>query len=261
MTRVRTPLIYFYLYIFSATLALRGNSDQESTYNSGKAKFYQMPDDLGTPSGACGYGEYGRSVYNGNVAAVSSRSLYRSGAGCGTCFQVKCKAPECNDEGVNVVLTDNATSDEAEFILSSHAFIAMAIPGKEKEVKEYGVVEIEYERISCDYGGGKNLMLKVLDYSSNPYYLAFLFLNQGGISSITAVEIFEEEEIEWKACRRSYGAVWEISSLPMTGKALTLRLFLPGAPKWMLLPKVIPSSWKPGVVYDTSVQISSSQII
>lgn len=36
--------------------------------------------------GACGYGDYGRSVNHGRVADVAG--LWRDGAGCGACYQV-----------------------------------------------------------------------------------------------------------------------------------------------------------------------------
>lgn len=37
--------------------------------------------------GACGYGEFGRDINDGEVSGVSSR-LWKSGAGCGACYQV-----------------------------------------------------------------------------------------------------------------------------------------------------------------------------
>lgn len=36
--------------------------------------------------GACGFGEYGRTVNDANVAGVSR--LYKNGTGCGACYQV-----------------------------------------------------------------------------------------------------------------------------------------------------------------------------
>ena len=36
--------------------------------------------------GACGYGEYGRTVNDGSVAGVSG--LWKNGSGCGACYQV-----------------------------------------------------------------------------------------------------------------------------------------------------------------------------
>jgi len=43
-------------------------------------------------AGACGFGEYGRKMnwYDGRVAGVSG--LWRNGAGCGTCYQVRTHA-------------------------------------------------------------------------------------------------------------------------------------------------------------------------
>lgn len=37
--------------------------------------------------GACGFGGIGRTLNNGSVAAVSG--LFRNGAGCGACYQVR----------------------------------------------------------------------------------------------------------------------------------------------------------------------------
>ena len=38
--------------------------------------------------GACGYGEYGRTVNNGLIAVAAVANLYRNGAGCGACYKV-----------------------------------------------------------------------------------------------------------------------------------------------------------------------------
>lgn len=40
--------------------------------------------DLG---GACGFGDYGKIVNDGSVAAVSAK-LWKNGGGCGACYQV-----------------------------------------------------------------------------------------------------------------------------------------------------------------------------
>ena len=37
-------------------------------------------------AGACGFGEYGRKINDGQVTAVSR--LWRNGTGCGACYQV-----------------------------------------------------------------------------------------------------------------------------------------------------------------------------
>lgn len=37
--------------------------------------------------GACGFGEFGRTVNDGSVSGASAR-LYKDGSGCGACYQV-----------------------------------------------------------------------------------------------------------------------------------------------------------------------------
>lgn len=39
------------------------------------------------PAGACGFGEFGKTVNNGEVAGVSR--LYSGGSGCGACYLVR----------------------------------------------------------------------------------------------------------------------------------------------------------------------------
>ncbi|TYG77628.1 hypothetical protein E1A91_D03G189500v1 [Gossypium mustelinum] len=90
-------------------------------YVKSRATYYGSPDCLGTPRGACGYGEFGRTVNDANVAGVSYR-LYKNGTGCGTCYQVRCTNPQlCTDNGVNIVVTDYGEGDNTDFILSPRA--------------------------------------------------------------------------------------------------------------------------------------------
>ncbi|KAK4262571.1 hypothetical protein QN277_028117 [Acacia crassicarpa] len=50
-------------------------------FTSSRATYYGSPDCYGTPRGACGYSEYGRTVNDGSVAGVSG--LWKNGSGCG----------------------------------------------------------------------------------------------------------------------------------------------------------------------------------
>lgn len=224
-------------------------------YTFSRATYYGSPDCLGTPSGACGFGEYGRTVNDANVAGVSR--LYKNGTGCGGCYQVRCKAPNlCTDDGVNVVVTDYGEGDKTDFILSPRAYARMAHPNMAVELIAYGVVDVEFRRIPCRYSGYK-LMFKVHEHSRFPDYLAIILLYQAGQNEILAVELWQEDCKEWRGMRRAYGAVWDMPNPPKG--AISLRFQVSGSAGvtyWAQAPNVIPSDWKAGIAYDSTVQLS-----
>lgn len=76
-------------------------------------------------AGKCGYSSFGATINNGYVAATSY--FYRDGVRCGACYQVRCtNSKDCSDEGVNVVITDQGSSDRTDFIMTKNAFRKMA---------------------------------------------------------------------------------------------------------------------------------------
>ncbi|GFZ01096.1 expansin-like B1 [Actinidia rufa] len=198
----------------------------QDAYVSSRATFYGSPDSLGTPTGACGYGDYGRTVNDGSVSGVSR--LYKNGTGCGACYQVRCKIPQlCIEDGVGVVVTDYGEGDKTEFVLSTRAFSRLARPNAALELFAYGVVDVEFRGIPCKYPG-YNLMVKVHEHSRFPEYLAVVLLYQAG-----------------KKLHHCRGSV--AGGLPaMEGYAKVLRCSLSS---------VIPSEWKAGAVYDTAIQL------
>ncbi len=226
----------------------------QDTFKSSRAAYYGSPDGLGTPTGACGFGEYGRNVNGGQVGAVSG--LYRYGTGCGACYQVKCKIPNlCTEDGMRVVVTDHGGGGNTDFILSPQGFSKLALPNMAKDLFAYGVVGIEYRRVPCQYPNS-NLLFKVHEHSQFPHYLALVMLYQAGLSDITAVEIWQEDLQEWTGMRKSYGAVWDMPNPPKGG--LNLRFQVSGrggGQKWVLLRDLIPADWKPGFSYDSAFQL------
>ncbi|XP_042506280.1 expansin-like B1 [Macadamia integrifolia] len=245
----------FSSFFLSLLLLFPALCTSQDTFVYSRATYFGSPDCLGNPKGACGYGDYGRTVNDGNVGATSK--LWKSGAGCGACYQVRCKIPQkCTDEGVNIVVTDHGASDNADFILSPRAFTKMARPNVALDLLAYGEVDIEYKRIPCQYPG-YNLMVKVHEHSKFPEYLAIVFIYQAGLYDIVAVEIWQEDCQEWRPMRRAFGTVWDTPNPPRG--MLTVRSQLTGGadgPKWLQTNNVVPSEWKAGVAYDTSVQLT-----
>ncbi|KAL8150869.1 hypothetical protein V2J09_020677 [Rumex salicifolius] len=221
-----------------------------------RATYYGSPDCKGNPTGACGYGDYGTTVNDGNVAAVSR--LYSGGVGCGACYQVRCKAPGlCTDDGVTVVATDHGAGDGTDFILSPKAYTRMAQSGLEPDLLAYGVVDIEFRRVPCTFSPGSNLVFRVHERSKYPHYLAVVPIYQAGLYDIISVEVWQEDCKEWRGMRKPYGAAWDMENPPKG--ALTLRMELSssinGDCKWVNLPSAIPDNWCEASVYDTGVQL------
>ncbi|KAK9144693.1 hypothetical protein Sjap_004596 [Stephania japonica] len=202
-------------------------------YTRSRAAFYGTPDGLGTP-------------------IIVSNRLYKNGLGCGACYQVKCTIPSLCSKGAKVVVTDHGEGDRTDFILSPRAFAKLALPNKVSELKKYGVVDIKYQKISCEYPG-HNIKIKIHESSRYPDYLAILIIYKGGKSEITAVELLQGKQ--WKAMRNAYGAVWDLPNPPKGPLTMRFQVREYGVQKWIPVWNTIPSYWKPGAAYDTNIQL------
>ncbi|CAH2041504.1 unnamed protein product [Thlaspi arvense] len=173
------------------------------------------PECLGNPTGACGFGEYGRTINDANVAGVSK--LYKNGSGCGACYKVRCKAPECSQDGVIVVVTDYGEGHGTDFILSARAYGRLALPNAAVQLFAYGVVDVEYKRVPC-------------------HTLA--------------------ETQRWRSMRRAYGAVWDCANPPKGALTFRMQVSGSAGVKWLQMNNVVASEWKAGLVYDTAIQLT-----
>ncbi|CAL1376076.1 unnamed protein product [Linum trigynum] len=220
-----------------------------------RAAHYPNSDEKGTETGACGFGTFGATLNGGDVSAASE--LYRNGVGCGACYQVRCtNSNYCSDKGLTVVITDQGSSDNTDFILSRRAFAGMAqTKDAAASLLALGIVDIEYRRVSCRHPY-QNITIKIDENSNYPFYLAFVIRYQQGQKDITAVQLCETENFGCKLLERSYGAVWTTASPPRG--PLSLRMLFSdddGDESWVVPVNNIPSDWKPGQTYDTGLQV------
>ncbi|KAH9776971.1 expansin-like B1 [Citrus sinensis] len=239
-------------YLLSVVMLLPALCYSQYSFTNSRATYYGSPDGLGTPTGACGFGGYGRNVNDANVAGVSR--LWNNGAGCGTCYQVRCTVPEiCTDEGVSVVVTDYGEGDDTDFILSPRAYGRMAVADKSEELYSHGVVDVEFERVPCRFRG-YNVMFKVHENSRYPQYLAVSMLYVSGQNDVLAVEIWQDCR-DWVPMRRAFGAVFDISN-PSPGE-INLRFQVSGSAgfTWVVANNAIPRAWKAGVAYGSAIQL------
>ncbi|XP_061354834.1 expansin-like B1 [Gastrolobium bilobum] len=223
-------------------------------YTESRATYYGTPDGYGNPNGACGFGDYGRTIQDGSVAAVAG--LWRNGAGCGACYRVRCTLPGlCNHNGAIVLATDYGQGDRTDFIMSPRAFAKLGRDAKASaELAKYGVVDIEFERVSCKYPG-QNIMFHVQESSNNPGYFAVVLLYVDGAYDVSAVEMYLKNTKEWMPLRRVYGAVFDYQNPPSGEFYLRFQVSGSAGVYWKQSKIPIPGNWKAGATYDSKVQI------
>ena len=90
-------------------------------------------------------------------------------------------------------MTDSGEGNRTDFILSPRAFQKLTLPNASKnKVRSYGVLDVEYQRISCNYPAHKGKVTYKIDENSKyPHYLAFSVLYVSGQNDITAVELWQ----------------------------------------------------------------------
>ncbi|XP_019423137.1 PREDICTED: expansin-like B1 [Lupinus angustifolius] len=254
--------LYLLCLVLSTTLVfnfLQTLADTSCTdcFIQSRATYYPNSEDNGTDVGACGFGSFGATLNGGDVSAASN--LYRDGVGCGACYQVRCtNSAFCSDKGSTVVITDQGSSDNTDFILSQRAFGRMAqTTDAAASLLALGVVGIEYRRVACSYPN-KNITFKIDESSGNPHYLAFVIRYQQGRRDITAVQLCETQNFVCKLLDRSHGAVWTTTSAP-SGPLSVRMLFSDeegGEETWVVPVNDIPQDWKAGDIYDSGVQVN-----
>nr|XP_023892648.1 expansin-like A1 [Quercus suber]POE60551.1 expansin-like a1 [Quercus suber] len=243
----------FFVCFFFLFLLVSSSTACDRCVHKTKVAYFSKASALS--SGACGYGSLALGFNSGHLAAGVA-SLYKDGAGCGACFQIRCKnTSHCTKEGTIVTLTDLNRNNQTDFVFSSRAFMAMAQKGMGQDILKLGIVDVEYKRVPCQYKN-QNLAVRVEESSQKPNYLAVKFLYQGGQTEIVGVDVAQVDSSNWGFMSHNYGAVWDTSRVPLG--ALQFRFVITAGydGKYIWAQHVLPADWKSGVIYDSGVQFT-----
>ncbi|XP_075667617.1 putative expansin-B2 isoform X2 [Castanea sativa] len=222
-----TLLVLFSLLLnptsaFNPKLLNVSKLQSSTSWSPAGATWYGSPTGAGSDGGACGYGTAVDQAPFSSMVSAGGPSLFNSGKGCGACYQVKCTANQaCSGNPVTVVITDECPSgpcvaESVHFDLSGTAFGAMAISGQEDQLRNAGVLQIQYTRVQCNYPVD---LKQALDSST------------------------------WLSMQQSWGAVWKLNSGSTLQAPFSIRLTSAVSGNTVVANNVIPAGWQPGQTY------------
>ncbi|ONK56292.1 uncharacterized protein A4U43_C10F6220 [Asparagus officinalis] len=149
------------------------------------------------------------------MIAAGNPPLFNSGKGCGVCYQVRCNgSAACTGNPVTVTITDSCpggpcASDPIHFDLSGTAFGALAKSGQADQLRNAGSIEIQYNRVPCNYKGF-HVAFKV-DSGSTPNYFAVVVEYNSGDGALAGVDIQQSGLNTWQPMKQSWGATWQLN--------------------------------------------------
>jgi len=194
------------------------------------------------------------------MTSCGNEPLFKDGKGCGSCYQIRCKAhPACSGVPETVIITDMNYYPVApyHFDLSGTAFGAMAKDDRNDELRHAGIIDIQFKRVPCQYPG-----LTVtfhIERGSNPNYLAVLVEYGNGDGDVVQVDLMESRTDDgeptgvWEPMRESWGSIWRMDTRRPLQGPFSLRVTNESG-KTLVADQVIPADWQPDNVYSSIVQ-------
>ncbi|XP_034573097.1 expansin-B1 [Setaria viridis] len=231
-------------------------TDYGGRWLAAKATWYGQPvaagpDDNG---GACGIKNVNLPPYSG-MTACGNLPIFKDGKGCGSCYQIRCGAPEeCSNKPVTVFITDMNYDPIApyHFDLSGTAFGSMAQAGLGDKLRHRGIIDLQFRRVRCKYAAGQKIVFHV-EHGSNPNYLAVLVKFVANDGDIVQMDLKERASPEWKPMKLSWGAIWRMDTPKALRGPFSIRLTSESGKK-LVATDVIPENWKPSTVYKSNIQ-------
>eukprot|EP00253_Pinus_taeda_P004930 PITA_04930 len=133
------------------------------------------------------------------------------------------------------------------FDLSGTAISSLALPGRDAELRNVGIVNILAQRVSCNYGG-QTIAFHV-DPGANNYYLAVFVEFEDGAGDLGALEVQDATSNSWIQMAHVWGANWSLNSgSPLEGP-FSFRLTALSGGKQLILRNAIPNNFQPGSTY------------
>ncbi|KAG4169664.1 hypothetical protein ERO13_A12G095400v2 [Gossypium hirsutum] len=241
----------------NASLAV---SDDQSGWSPAGATWYGGSKGAGTDGGACGYGDSVERPPFSSMVSAGGPSIFKSGIGCGACYEVKCSTNSaCSGNPVTVVITDECpgcVSESVHFDLGGTSIGAMAKSGLADLLRNAGILQVQYKKVDCKYPG--TTIAFHVDPGSDPNYFATLIEYTNGDGDLASVDLKQALDTDgWQPMQQSWGAVWKLDSAGSTLlPPFSLRLTSLDSRKTIVATAVIPAGWEPGKTYRSVVNFN-----
>ncbi|RRT63403.1 hypothetical protein B296_00042732 [Ensete ventricosum] len=155
------------------------------------------------------------------MIAAGSPSIYKSGKGCGACYQVR-------------------TPTQTKYCNSNTLPLTHSL---------------RLRRVQCSYPGF-DVTFKV-DAGSNQNYLAVLIVYEAGDGDLAAVDMQQGASGSWIPMQQSWGAVWKLNSGSALQPPFSFRLTSGLSGKTLVATNVIPAGWQAGSTYTSTVNYNT----
>ncbi|KAF5731637.1 Expansin B2 BETA 1.4 [Tripterygium wilfordii] len=225
-------LIALAIMIISLNVSINAQFHSTPNFAQAGATWYGPPEGAGSEGGACGYG-----------GAVSKPPYYSM------------ISAACSGKPVTVVITDECpgcTSEAVHFDLSGHAFGTMALPGQAQQLRNAGVLQIQYQRVACNWRGTK--VTFVVDKGANPYSFETLAEYENGEGEVGFAELKQAGATAWQPMHpRPGSATWVIDSGSPLRAPYSIRLTAPDSKRTIEATNVIPYNWQAGQTYVSNI--------
>jgi hypothetical protein len=175
-------------------------------------------------------------------------------------FQIRCTRannPFCSGQTKTVVITDMNYYPVAKyhFDLSGTAFGALAMPGRNDQLRHAGIIDMQFRRVPCNFRG-----MKVNFYilrGANPNYLPVLVQYANRDGTVVKMDVMRSTNGRptgrWESMYRSWGSVWRCDSYERLMGPLSLRVTSESG-KTLVANNVIPAGWKGDTSYSSKIQ-------
>ncbi|XP_076891007.1 expansin-B15-like [Bidens hawaiensis] len=249
---------FLLIFILMCPCKLLVKPNELRGFSPALATWYGDPYGAGS-GGACGWSDDVQSPPFSSMIAAGNANIYLRGKGCGNCYQILCtRVPYCSMIPVTMTITDECpgacNNVPFAFDLSGTAFGAMSSPGQADNLRNLGRVDVQYQRVPCNYGTTK-IAFKT-DQMVNPYWFSMAVEFCAGDGGLSSIEIAPFGSQQFRSMENIWGAVWAVHIDPSFHGPYTFRLTSPNNEP-VIAVDAVPLGFVPGKSYYSLVNFRS----